>query len=189
MQLLSIFFKKTAPRQTITTHLIGFLVIIGYHTTVIATLPPPIPFTASALNLLKAEKKRLQLLRKEVLIRLKEAREQGDLSENGAYQYAKFELGNIGRQLRDLNYKLQYGYVPVASSNSDSIEFGKTITLKSSQKILKFMLVSQYESDPAQRKLSTASPIGQAVVGKKKGDTVVVQLPAGEESYLIADVS
>lgn len=149
---------------------------------------PTIPFTADAFAKLKAEKDRLTKLRVEVMARLKEAREQGDLSENGAYTYAKFELGSIGRQLRTLNHQLTNGFVADTPTDSTTAQFGTTVTLinQATQKELTFQLVSQYESDPTNQKLSTDSPIGNAALGKKVGETITVQLPKGETRYLIS---
>jgi transcription elongation factor GreA len=155
--------------------------------------PAQIPFTADAFAKLKQEKQRLTALRAEVMARLKEAREQGDLSENGAYHYAKFELGHIHRQLRTLNYQLTNGFVPTPLAShrrSTSIQFGSMITLQNlnTQTTLTFMLVSEYEADPNQNKLSMLSPIGASVFGKQKGSQVTVKLPKGEQIYQIVEV-
>ncbi|MEP7167131.1 MAG: transcription elongation factor GreA [Candidatus Woesebacteria bacterium] len=148
---------------------------------------PSIPFTQGAYKKLQQELDRLTKLRAEVVIRLTTAREMGDLSENGAYKYAKQELGDIGRQLRQVNYQLKFGHV-VTRASSNSIDFGSTVTIKNESRELTFMLVSQFESNPAENKLSTDSPIGSAVVGKKVGDTVTITLPAGETEYTITKV-
>ncbi len=153
---------------------------------------PTIPFTADAFAKLQTEKQRLTALRVEVMARLKEAREQGDLSENGAYTYAKFELGSIGRQLRALNHQLDNGFIATTpTTTSSTIQFGSTVTLQhtTTNATMTFMLVSQFESDPAHQKLSTTSPIGQAILGKKTGDTVTVNLPKGETTYSIITVA
>jgi transcription elongation factor GreA len=147
-----------------------------------------IPFTKEAYTKLQLEKKKLEALRVEVLARLKEAREQGDLSENGAYKYAKFELGNIGRQLRQINYQLHNGYIAaVSSSASNTAQFGSTITLQNTtdQKEMTFTLVSEFESNPAEKKLSTTSPIGTATLGKKLHDIIQVQTPTGAKTFTI----
>lgn len=151
------------------------------------TPPPRIPFTQEAFDKMHAEVDRLVQYREEVVVRLQAAREQGDLSENGAYKYAKMELGNIGRQLRDLKYKLTFGYVPVKATTG-AIDFGTTVTIQDDQRTMTFMLVSQHESDPTKNKLSTTSPIGQAVKGKKVGDVVEVQAPAGVVRWEIVKV-
>lgn len=146
-----------------------------------------IPLTQEVLEAKKAEKARLTQLRIEVVQRLQTAREMGDLSENGAYHAAKFELGNVGRQLREVNHLLANAYVPQVSKGSVA-GFGKTITLSNGQKTLTFMLVSQYESDPKENKLSLESPIGKAVIGKKVGDQVEVTTPSGQIQYSVTEM-
>ena len=111
----------------------------------------------------------------------------GDLSENGAYRYAKQELGDVSRQIRNLKYKIMFGFVQTKHTGS-TIGFGNTITIESNGKSLTFMLVSKHESDPAQQKLSTESPVGHAVLGKKVGDIVTVTLPRSTVMYTITKV-
>ncbi len=150
---------------------------------------PSIPFTKDAYEKIGQELKRLTKLREEVVIRLSVAREMGDLSENGAYRYAKQELGDISRQLRDIHYKLRFGHVVQRQDNKDTIGFGSTITLKNDTRTLTFLLVSEYESNPKENKLSMSSPIGKAVFGKKVGDIVEVALPSSTVTYTISDVT
>lgn len=90
--------------------------------------------------------------------------------------------------MRQLKYLLLFGYIET-SKTGDEIGFGNTITIQNSEREMTFMLVSQFESDPAQKKLSTDSPIGAAVVGKKVGDQINVPLPNGTVSYTITKVS
>jgi len=149
--------------------------------------PAPIPFTSETFEKMKAEVERLTAERTEVIKRLQAAREMGDLSENGAYKYAKFELGSIGRQLRDLNYKLRYGVVK-EKGVGDIVEFGTKVKLLGNGREVEFMLVSKHESDPAHQKLSDESPMGMAVIGKRKGDVVQVTTPAGVVEYRIVSV-
>lgn len=149
--------------------------------------PDPIPFTKDAYEEMQRDFERLSVEREEILVRLQTAREQGDLSENGAYKYAKFELGNVNRQLRRLTHLLRYGVI-TQSRNQGVVEFGSTVTLESNGKKLTFTLVSEHESNPAKQKLSFKSPIGQAIIGKKVGDNVKVQTPAGETIYTLLTI-
>jgi transcription elongation factor GreA len=148
-----------------------------------------IPFTADAYAQNESEFARLTQLRKEVMERLIVAREMGDLSENGAYTAAKFELGNIGRQLRYLKHVLMYGYVAQTTTATDVADFGKTITLKNDSEEFTFMLVSEHESNLAENKLSLKSPIGQAAKGKKVGDRVEVTTPKGTVNYTLIKIT
>lgn len=151
--------------------------------------PDPIPLTRQKHQQLKIKQKQLLQDQEEVLVRLNTAREQGDLSENGAYKYAKFELGNVRRELKKVNHLLRWGQVMEVSQSGGQIGFGNTVTLRNDQRELSFMLVSQHESNPTEKKLSTDSPYGQAVMGKSLGDQVVIKAPAGEFAFTIADVS
>ena len=146
-----------------------------------------IPLTRDKYEQLQKDFKRLDTEQKEILVRLQEAREMGDLSENGAYKYAKFELGNVRRKLREVRHLLRYGVIQEKSTN-EAVDFGSVVTLKNDDREITFTLVSQHESDPAHKKLSTDSPIGQAVLGKKIGDTVVVHTPANKIEYTLIGI-
>lgn len=147
-----------------------------------------IPFTPAVYAEMQDKYQKLQQERKEVIERLQTAREMGDLSENGAYKYAKFELGNVGRQLRQLKYLLDNGQ-PVSSHSTTVVSFGSTVTLTNPKRSMTFMVVSEHESDPTKQKLSTKSPVGQAVFQKKLGDVVSVTTPNGEIEYTIEKIA
>lgn len=137
---------------------------------------------------MQQEVARLEEERVQVLSRLKTAREMGDLSENGAYRYAKFELGNIGRELRRLNRLIMFGEI-VESTQNNEVSFGSRVTITANHQHVEYVLVSQHESDPSKGKLSFQSPIGKALMGKKVGDVVEVSVPAGVVSYTIEKIS
>lgn len=132
---------------------------------------------------------RLTAERKEVLVRLKDAREMGDLSENGAYKYAKFELGSISRQLRELRHLLENGEIFVKPASTGVVAFGSTVVLKTNGKEVTYTLVNQHESDPSQGKLSLESPLGTLLLNKKVGETVVLTTAKGQVDYLIEKIS
>lgn len=157
-------------------------------------IPQPkktIPFTPQKYAEMQAKFKALKTEQEEVKKRLKTAREMGDLSENGAYKYAKFELVSIGRQLRDLRKLLSEGYPTEKTNTGGIVEFGKTITLQKegdTKNLKTYMLVSEHESNPLEGKLALSSPIGKALVNKKIGDQVTVSTPRGEQQFIIIDV-
>lgn len=150
-------------------------------------VPKKIPFTRQGLEKVKNDYQALSEKRKEILIRLQAAREMGDLSENGAYTSAKFELRSTDRELRRLKFLLRFGEVK-EKRTGDLIDFGSKVVLDDGNGKMTFMLVSGYESNPGEEKLSVNSPLGQAIVGKKQGDKVVIKTLDGEINYTILTV-
>lgn len=148
-----------------------------------------IPFTAKNYAEKKAKFKALIARRKELMESLIEARNAGDLSENAGYSCAKFELGNVGRQLRYYRKILEEGYVVNNKSNKGVAEFGSQVTIQNSKKTLTFTLVSEYEADASKSKISLNSPIGSELVGKRAGDQIKVKIPKGISIYTIVEVN
>ena len=144
-----------------------------------------IPFTLAKYQAMQQQVDTLRTELAAVKIRLNEAREMGDLSENGAYKYAKFEIGRINRELRVLTDLLQRGEVVIAGKEVQG-GFGSFVTLLDAVgKTVQYQLVSQYESDPTAGKLSLDSPIAQAIAGKKVGEIIQVPTPRGLLAYTI----
>lgn len=162
-----------------------------------------IPFTPKKYKEMQIKVAELEGLREEVMERLIIARGMGDLSENGAYKYAKFELGNIGRQLKRFKRLLKDGFpAPKNTGPKGLIDFGSEVTIekcgvgtslkssnkKTTPKQKTFMIVSEHESDPSKEKLSYSSPMGKAVMRKKVGDKVNVKTPGGVTKWIVAEV-
>ncbi len=122
-------------------------------------------------------------------MRLVEAREKGDLSENGAYTAAKFELGDLSRRLKYLRHVLSNAYVP-EDFGGNRAEFGRSVTILNTktQKEQTYILVSQHESDPLNGKLSLESPIGSAIRGKTVNDVVEAETPRGMVGFQILKI-
>jgi transcription elongation factor GreA len=148
-----------------------------------------IPFTPAAYQKLQDDFDRLNQEREDLLKRLQIAREMGDLSENAAYKYAKIELGTNGKELGRLRHLLKVGVVVQRKAVYDVVDFGCTVTITDGKKEKSYMIVSIHESNPVEGKLSTDSPIGNALMGKKVGDKVNVTIPAGEVTYTILKIS
>lgn len=150
---------------------------------------PPIPFTADAYAKLQADFAELTEKRVAVMERVRVAREMGDLSENGAYTYGKMELGAVNRELVRVRHLLKHGVI-VSSAGKGRVDFGSTVTVKNEAgKELTYMLVSIHESNPTAGKLSTESPLGAALLGKKVGDEVEAETPSGVKKYVILNIS
>jgi transcription elongation factor GreA len=125
--------------------------------------------------------------RREVAERIKEAREFGDISENSEYDDAKNEQAMLEARIASLEDKLRSATV-IDSSELDSnvVRVGSLVSVKDegTGKTLEYTIVGSTEADPSQNRLSNESPVGQALLGRKKGDSVKVQLPNGKNRDL-----
>jgi len=136
------------------------------------------------LEKLKQELHGLETVKlKEIALKIAEARDLGDLSENSEYHEAKERQSFMYGRAQDLKYKIKNAHIIEDCEKSDSISVGCKVMLKNASMIMNFELVGSEESDPLNGKISIESPIGQAVSGHKSGDKVMVKTPAGESEY------
>lgn len=141
---------------------------------------------------IEAEWKRLkQIERPAMQKQVSDAAAEGDRSENAAYTYGKMRLREIDQRLRKLDKVLDHARVVETKAPTDgSIRFGAQIELKQDKigKVKNFSIVGSEEIDPLNGKISMKSPIGIALLGKKKGEHISVNTPRGEVIYLITEV-
>jgi transcription elongation factor GreA len=149
--------------------------------------PASIPFTKTGYEQLKIRQAELLAKREIVLVSLQRAREMGDLSENGAYTSARFELGNVDRELRRLEFNIKYGQV-VEAVGHEKVGFGNKVTVELSGKEYVYLLVGTQESDPKKAMISLESPIGIALLGKKVGEKAVVSMPERTIEYRVKKI-
>lgn len=149
--------------------------------------PSPIQFTKSGYEKLSVRQAELLAKREVVLVSLQRAREMGDLSENGAYTSAKFELGNTDRELRRLAHNLKYGVV-TEKAGTDRVGFGNSVSVETDGKTYTYLLVGTQESDPMQGTISLESPIGLALLGKRVGEKAVVTMPERTIEYIVKKI-
>ena len=144
--------------------------------------------TPEGLDKLKEEIEHLSTVkRREVAERIKEAREFGDISENSEYDDAKNEQAMLESRIASLEEKLRSASVIDASElDSDVVRVGSLVSVKDegSGKALKYTIVGSTEANPSENRLSNESPVGKGLLGRKKGDTVKVQLPNGKNREL-----
>ena len=124
--------------------------------------------------------------RREVAERIKEAREFGDISENSEYDDAKNEQAMLEARIATLEDKLRSASVINASElSADVVRVGSQVQVKDDNgKSATYTIVGSTEADPSENKLSNESPVGKALVGRKKGDTAKVTLPNGKTREL-----
>lgn len=137
-----------------------------------------------------ALKKELEVLiakRPSVVDRLSNARSQGDLSENNDYHNAKEELEFLDGRIVELEQVLASAKVVHSTSNT-TVDIGNKVKVKIDGSENTFHIVGEWEADPKEKKISHTSPLGQALVGKKVGDKVEVEAPAGKLVYQILGI-
>lgn len=146
--------------------------------------------TAQGVNELKAELEELIKRRGVIAERIKTAREFGDLSENMEYSSARQEQDRNESRIAEIEHILQNVQVISKPKKDNEVELGNTVKLKSnSGKTKEFQVVGTVEADPLEGKISDESPLGQAVLGKKKGDDVEIKTPSETATYKIVDIT
>lgn len=138
------------------------------------------------LDYLKIEK------RTEIEQAIKEAKEQGDLSENSEYDAARDEQAKVENRIRELEYTLKNCEILDEKELSyDKVSIGVKVKIKDkkSGKEMSFDIVGTTEADISKGKISDESPLGKALMGKKVGEEVSVDAPRGEIKYTVLEIS
>ena len=148
--------------------------------------------TYAGLKALEDELENLRVVkRKEVAGKIKEAREQGDLSENAEYDAAKDEQRDIEARIDELEKILKNVEVVVEEEvDLEKINVGCTVLVHDDEydEEIEFKIVGSTEANSLQGKISNESPVGQALMGKKVGDVVDVETPAGNIRYTVLKI-
>lgn len=144
--------------------------------------------TKEGLEELKKEYEEItKVKRPEVLERLSQARNQGDLSENAEYTAARDELSFVDGRIDELEELLKQVSL-IEDSGKGSVALGSKVTLKVGAREDVYTVVGEWEADPAEKKISHESPLGKALLGKAKGEQVEVDAPAGKVLYTVISV-
>ncbi|MBR3036459.1 MAG: transcription elongation factor GreA [Lachnospiraceae bacterium] len=147
--------------------------------------------TASGAAKLQEELRELKEVRRaEIAQKIKEARAQGDLSENAEYDAAKEEQGEIEARINELQDILKHADVITDEVDLSRVFIGSIVTVHDIEfdEDLDMMIVGSTEANSLQNRISNESPLGQALIGAKVGDTVEVSAPAGTFSYQILKI-
>ena len=129
--------------------------------------------------------------RREVAERIRVAREFGDIAENAEYDDAKNEQAMLEHRIAQLQERLLSARVITKKEISkDSVSVGSTVRLRdlAANKTVEYRIVGSAEANPAENKLSNESPVGKAILGRKKGDTVEVAAPRGALKFKILEI-
>ncbi len=152
----------------------------------------PIYLTAEGAEKLRQELAYLETTkRKELAERLRSAIQMGDLSENADYHKAKEDQAFLEGRIQELKYTLQNAEIIDESHNGkrEVVDIGATVTIQEGEyEPETYQLVGAKEANPREGKISNESPIGQALLGKRVGDEVVVQAPGGQMRFKVLDI-
>ena len=148
--------------------------------------------TYQGLKKLEDELQELKVVRrKEVAAKIKEAREQGDLSENAEYDAAKDEQRDIEARIEDIEKILKNAEVVVEEEvDLDKISIGCNVKILDIEfdEELEYKIVGSTEANSLKGKISNESPVGKALLGKQVGDIVKVETPGGEFEYKVLSI-
>ena len=137
--------------------------------------------TKEGLAELQAELDDLKLnVRPEVIGQIKEARAQGDLSENAEYHAARDRQGQVEARIKELEYLIDNATI-IEDKKSNVVQVGSTVEIKyiADNETETYYIVGSTEADPFENKISNESPIAQGIMGKKKGAIVTIESPNG----------
>ena len=149
-----------------------------------------LPMLAEGYERLIGELKALREERPLIVDAIEEARAHGDLSENAEYHAAKERQGQVEASIADLEDRVSRSQiVDPTMLSGDKIIFGATVTLlDDDDKPVKYQIVGPYEADARVGRISYASPLGRALIGRKVDEEIEVTVPAGERTYLVQKI-
>ncbi len=150
------------------------------------------PITQKGYDKLEQEIKLLKFQeRPKIIEEIAAAREFGDLSENAEYHAAREKQSFVESRILDLEDKMARAEViDVSKLSGNSIKFGSTVKLidEDTDEEVEYLIVGEYEADISRKRVSVASPIARALIGKTIGDVVEVRTPGGSKAYEILSV-
>ena len=146
--------------------------------------------TVKGKKQLEVELKELkEVKRPEITLKIEQAKELGDLSENAEYHSAKDEQGMTEARILEIETIFKRAVITECTGSKDKIEIGSCFVVEdASGKKKELTLAGFNEADPSAGKISNESPMGQAFINKKKGDTAEVEAPRGIIKYKIVDI-
>jgi transcription elongation factor GreA len=149
------------------------------------------PMTRPGYEKLSAELDRLKHVERPTIIKaIAEARAHGDLSENAEYHAAREKQGFIEGRINELEAKVGAAEVIDPPTGGDRITFGSSVLLEDEAgKEVRYQIVGSDEAEPAIGRISVMSPLARTLIGKRVGETVTAQLPAGKKTFDVLQVN
>jgi transcription elongation factor GreA len=152
----------------------------------------PVYLTPEGKQKLEEELHYLRTVRRaEVADAIKAAKEEGDLSENSAYEEAKMTQGFVEGRIQTLEAQLKDAVIIEDNNNFEVIGLGSKVTVveEGETEPETYKIVGSTEADPVAGLISNESPIGNSLLGKKKGDVIVVNTPGGELTLKVVNIA
>lgn len=145
--------------------------------------------SAEGLAKLKAELEGLtSVKRPEIAQRIHDAKEYGDVTENAEYEDAKNEQAFVEGRIQALTSIIKNAVIIEENHSRTFVQIGSTVTIEGDKGKEKYTIVGATEAAPDEGRISNESPVGRALLGKKKGDAVTVTVPAGSSTYTIVNI-
>ena len=127
--------------------------------------------------------------RAEVAARIHDAKEHGDLSENAEYEDAKNEQAFVEGRIQALEALIKNATIIDENHSTEHVQVGSTVKVESPDGAEEFTIVGSAEAAPREGRISNESPVGRALLGKRKGEKVLVRVPAGDFTYKIVNIT
>jgi transcription elongation factor GreA len=147
-----------------------------------------IELTQQGYDEIVAELEDLRAKHQPAVDRVAMARSYGDLSENSEYHAAREDLSFLDARIEELETVLAQAKV-IKHHSQSSIKVGSKVTLKHNGKKVDYQIVTAWEANPLENKISSESPLGKALLGKKVGEKCTIQVPAGPQEYEVLKVA
>ena len=150
-----------------------------------------IPISVQGLALVKSELERLKKARPEVIQTIKEAREEGDLSENAGYHAARERQGMLEAKITFLESRMAaFTVVDLATIKAETVIYGAFVTLEDVEtgESKEYIVLGPDETDYVKGSISVFSPVGRALLGRSEGDEITVDVPRGRLTYEVIKI-
>jgi transcription elongation factor GreA len=149
----------------------------------------PTYLSKDGLEKLRAElEEMITSKRPEIAQRIHDAKEHGDLTENAEYEDAKNEQAFVEGRIQTLEAIIKNATIIEETTSTDHVQIGSTVSVESQDGSETFMIVGSAEARPAEGRISNESPVGRALLGRRKGEKIVVRVPAGDFTYKIVGI-
>ena len=145
--------------------------------------------SAEGLQKLRAELDELvHVKRPEIAQRIHDAKEHGDVTENAEYEDAKNEQAFVEGRIQTLDAVIKNAVIIEGAPSKTHVQIGSTVVIQGDGGKETYTIVGSVEAAPDEGRISNESPVGRALLGRKKGDHVTVSVPAGDSTYTIVSI-